>query len=146
MNTPADYDRDFYAWAYDQAAKLRSGRLMELDLEHLAEEIEDLGKSEKRQLKNRLVVVLAYLLKWQFQPDKRSVSWEVTIHNQRIELASHLSENPSLKAQLDKGIAHAYKLATGEAWKETELALSVFPSTCPYTREQICDDDFWPDA
>lgn len=138
------YEQDFYAWTLEQAAKLRAGQWASLDIANLAEELEDLGKSQKKELKNRLVVLLAHLLKWQFQPDRRATSWEVTIINQRLELADHLSENPSLKAQLDDVLQQAYRLAIGEARKQTHLKPSTFPATCPYTQEQIFSADFWP--
>lgn len=137
------YETDYYAWAIDQAAKLRAGRFAELDIKNLAEEIEDLSKREKRELKNRLIVLLTHLLKWQFQPERRSRSWEVTIRNQRIELDQHLQENPSLAGHVDDVIAQAYRLAIGEAYKQTNLDVRDFPTTCPYTVEQIFAD-YWP--
>ena len=143
--TKTNYEDDFYAWANEQAAKLRSGQLTELDIEHIAEELETLGRSEKRELTNRLTVLLTHLLKWQFQPQWRSVSWEVSIDNQRLKIADHLQDNPSLNAQLDEAITRAYRLAVGQARKQTKLDKSTFPTQCPYTHEQILRDDFLPD-
>jgi hypothetical protein len=142
----SNYDIDYYAWANDQARLLRSGNLSNLDIENIAEELESLGKSEKRELKNRLVVLLTHLLKWQFQSIKRTKSWEVTIINQRIELADLLQENPSLKAQVEDLVKQAYQLAVNEAYKYTDLKKDDFPATCPYTQEQIFNQDFWPSA
>ena len=101
------YEQDFYAWANEQAALLRSGRVSDADLEHIAEEIESMGRSEKRELINRLKVLLAHLLKWQFQPTLRGTSWRLTIEDQRQEVAEHLADNPSLKAMLPEAMASA---------------------------------------
>jgi hypothetical protein len=138
------YESDFYAWVNEQTAQLRAGQLTTLDVEHIAEELEDLGKGIKRELMSRLTTLLAHLLKWEFQPSKRSTSWEVTIDNQRLDLNDLLDENPSLKSQLEEVIAKAYKRAVGEARKQTLLDKSVFPAYCPYTERQILDQDFWP--
>ena len=92
------YEQDFYAWANEQAALLRSGRVSDADLEHIAEEIESMGRSEKRELISRLKLLLAHLLKWQFQPTLRGNSWRLTIEEQRRDVAEHLADNPSLKS------------------------------------------------
>ncbi len=94
------YDQDFYAWANEQAGLLRAGRLSEADIEHIAEEIESMGKSEKRELVSRLTVLLLHLLKWQHQPAFRSKSWRLTLEEQRDRLEDHLADNPSLKSSL----------------------------------------------
>ncbi|GAB0116421.1 DUF29 domain-containing protein [Acidisoma sp. 7E03] len=138
------YDRDFYAWANEQAALLRAGKLAEADIAHIAEEIESMGRSEKRELINRLSVLLLHLLKWQYQPALRGASWEATIKVQRNLLSDHLEDNPSLKAMLSQAIARAYENAVIEAAAETRLASSAFPGTCPWTFAQIMDPDFWP--
>ena len=109
------YDRDFYAWANEQAALLRAGRLAEADIENIAEEIETMGRSEKRELINRLTVLLLHLLKWQFQPALHGNSWRLTIEEQRYRLEDHLKDNPSLKAQLGQAMRDAYRLALVEA-------------------------------
>jgi hypothetical protein len=142
MNNTA-YDSDYYAWTQAQAKLLRDGKLAELDLGHLAEEIEDMGKSEKRALESRLEILLIHLLKWQFQAAFRGMSWELTIKEQRKRLAKHLKENPSLTAVLAESISDAYELAVIGATKET--GLRDFPETCPYTLEQIFNPDFFPD-
>jgi hypothetical protein len=139
------YEQDFYAWANEQAALLRAGKLSEADLEHIAEEIESMGKTEKRELINRLTVLLAHLLKWQHQPARRGASWEVTIVNQRRALARHLADNPSLKSKLPEAIDDAYIDARGEAYAETGLAKTSFPAACPWPFTQIMDDGFWPE-
>lgn len=140
------YDRDFYAWSQEQAQLLRSGKLSEADLEHIAEEIESMGRSEKRELVNRLSVLLMHLLKWQFQPSGRGTRWKLTIEEQRDRLADHLADNQSLKATLDDSIASGYRLAILGAARETGLDRAVFPSACPWSLGQIAANDFWPEG
>lgn len=139
------YDTDFYAWANEQAALLRNRKLSEADIEHIADEIETMGRTEKRELVSRLTVLLAHLLKWRFQPERRGPSWEVTIANQRLDIADHLADNPSLKAEIDGFLATAYKRARGEAYAQTGLPRDVFPVQCPWTFQQAADPDFWPE-
>lgn len=140
------YDRDFYAWSQEQAALLRAGKLTQADIEHIAEEIESMGKAEKRELINRLTVLLLHLLKWQYQPVRRGASWEVTIDTQRRALARHLADNPSLKSKLSEAIDDAYIDARAEAYAETGLPKATFPMTCPWSFEQIMGESFWPEA
>ncbi len=140
------YDRDFYAWANEQAALLRAGKLDAADIAHIAEEIESMGKTEKRELVSRLSVLLLHLLKWQCQPERRGASWEATITVQRDDLADHLRDNPSLKAKLDEAVTDAYRKAAILAAGETSLPKSTFPALCPWSFEQLMDMDFWPEA
>jgi hypothetical protein len=140
------YDRDFYAWANEQAGLLRDGRLIEADIEHIAEEIESLGKREKRELVSRLQVLLLQLLKWQHQPAFRSTSWRLTIEEQRNRLEEHLADSPSLKSSLDETIVRAYRNALLSAARETGLERSAFPVVCPWSFEQIIDPNFYPEA
>jgi Domain of unknown function DUF29 len=130
------YDRDFYAWSNEQAALLRSGNLAAADIAHIAEEIETLGRSEKRELVSRLIVLLLHRLKWEFQPDRRSRSWELSIANARDAITEHLGDNPSLKAKLSDALTTAYRYARREAAIETGLALDSFPADCPWTFDQ----------
>ena len=146
MSTSTLYDRDFYAWANEQAGLLRAGKLTQADIEHIAEEIESMGKSEKRELVNRLSVLLMHLLKWQFQPSTRGTSWRLTIEEQRDRLADHLADNPSLKATLHASIASGYRLAVLGAARETGLDRSIFPTACPWSFDQMMAEDFWPEA
>lgn len=140
------YEQDFYAWANEQAALLRAGKLAEVDIELIAEEIESLGKSEKRELVNRLAVLLMHLLKWQYQPAGRGTSWRLTIEEQRDRLEDHLADNPSLKSILNIAIPSAYRLAVLGAAMETKLNRDVFPNSCPeWSFNQIIDNDFWPE-
>ena len=135
---------DFFGWIMQQAALLRAGRLTEIDREHLAEEIEDMGRSLQRELVNRLTVLLLHLLKWQFQPGYQGNSWRYTIEEQREQLKDHLQDNPSLKQKLPESMERAYKYARTGAAKETGLPKSIFPEECPWSFEQAFDDEFWP--
>jgi hypothetical protein len=139
------YDRDFYAWSREQAELLRAGKLVEADIEHIAEEIDSMGRTEKRELISRLNVLLLHLLKWRYQPGKRGPISEASILNQRDDIADHLDDNPSLKPLLPPALASAYRKAYLEAIAETGLAASTFPDACPWTVEQVLDGGFWPE-
>jgi Domain of unknown function DUF29 len=140
------YDRDFFAWSREQAELLRAGKLAQADIEHIAEEIDSMGRTEKRELISRLSVLLLHLLKWRYQPDKRSPSWEASIRVQCNRLADHLDDNPSLKPLLPQALLSAYRDAALEAVAETGLAGATFPATCPWTVDQVMDAGFWPDG
>ena len=142
--TTSLYEQDFYAWAYQQAALLRAGNLSAADIENIAEEIESMGRSERRELVSRLTVLLLHLLKWQYLPERRGASWEAWIANTRDQLAVHLRDNPSLKAQIPESIAPAYRYARRDAAGETALKIATFPPTCPWSYEQAMDEGFWP--
>ncbi|TRW90039.1 DUF29 domain-containing protein [Candidatus Methylobacter oryzae] len=139
------YEKDFYGWTQEQAALLRAGRLTELDIENLIEEVETMGRSEKRELESRLTVLLLHLLKWKYQDVRRGRSWELSIIEQRLKFEETLGENPGLKPQLGAILLKAYKYAVIQASRETHLSRSVFPTECPWTFEQITDDNFFPD-
>ena len=140
-----DYDTDVVAWASEQAALLRSGKYAELDIEHIADEVEDVGKSEKRELANRMAILLAHLMKWRFQPARRSTSWRRTIELQRKALSAHLLDVPSLKATLrdQRWFARVWDDAVAKAIEET--GLEGFPEACPWSREELLDPAFLPD-
>ena len=138
------YDQDFYAWANEQAELLRAGNLSAADIEHIAEEIESMGKTEKRELVSRLTVLLLHLLKWRYQPNLQGPSWRTTIVNQRFDIVDHLDDNPSLKSLLAEAMTRAYRKAIRDAGLETGLPEATFPTTCPWTFEQIMDETFWP--
>lgn len=144
MPDPSLYDQDFYAWANEQAALLRAGKLSAADIQNIAEEIESMGRTEKRELVNRLTVLLLHLLKWQYQPLLQGPSWQVTIRNQRFDITDHLSDNPSLKSLVAESMARAYRKATGEAGLETGLPERTFPTECPWPFGQVMNPDFWP--
>ena len=138
------YENDFFAWANEQAALLRAGKLARADIEHIALEIESMGRTEKRELISRLRVLLLHLLKWRFQPKKRSASWRASIRVQRLDIASHLKDNPSLKAILAEAVATAYEGAVIEGSVETKLPESALPTACPWSYEEMLDGEFWP--
>ncbi|PWC66684.1 hypothetical protein TSH7_06010 [Azospirillum sp. TSH7] len=146
MDGSSLYDRDFYAWANEQAALLRAGKLDAADIEHIAEEIESMGRSEKRELVNRLVVLLLHLLKWRYQAPLRGNSWRLSIEEQRYRLAAHLRDNPSLKSSLGESVEDAYRLSLIAAERETGISRRVFPSECPWSFAEMMDESFWPDA
>jgi hypothetical protein len=145
MPKSALYDADFYAWASEQATLLRAGRTAEADLDNIAEEIESMGRREKHELKSRLVILLLHILKWRFQPLRRTPCWQATIRIQRLEIRDHLLANPSLKPILPDVITRAYEVARIAAGIETGLAESTFPSACLWSYDEIMDDGFWPD-
>ncbi len=139
------YEQDFYSWTQEQAALLRAGRLTDLDIENLIEEIETMGRSEKRELESRLTVLLLHLLKWKYQPERRGKSWNLTIKGQRIEYINVLTDNPGLKSQLETIFESAYKLALVKASSETGIDEDVFPSSCPWTFAEVTNPAFYPD-
>ena len=139
------YNKDFYNWAMAQAALLRSGQLEQIDVEHIAEEIESMGKSEKRELSSRLVLLIAHLLKWQYQPSHRGRSWLLTIKEQRREIPDCLADNPSFNAMLDEVTVAAYSKAKLLASDETDLPMQTFPEKIPWSFAQILDYSFLPE-
>ena len=144
MSAAELYDLDFYEWTVRNAELLRSGRVSEADLEHIAEEIEDMGKRERRELLSRLGVLIAHLLKWQIQPERRSRSWTLTINVQRRQLKKLIAEMPSLRRFLSNELPDAYAEAVMTAAAETNLPPEAFPSTCGYELEALLDEEFLP--
>ncbi|EAS6352056.1 DUF29 domain-containing protein [Salmonella enterica] len=139
------YETDFYGWTQEQARLLRSGQLSELDTQNLLEEIEAMGRSELRELVNRLKVLLIHLLKWKHQPGFRGRSWLLTIEEQRNQVEDVIRDNPGLKPKLPKALQDAYRNAIVGAERETGLPRGTFPVTCPWTFEKIINPDFYPD-
>ena len=139
----SEYDKDFYAWSLHNAALIREGKLSEVDLENVAEEIESMGKANKRQLISRLAVLLVHLLKWKFQPGLRGNSWKYTVENQRFEIRDALNESPSLKHELDGQLNHAYKKALILAAAETGLSRNTFPETSPFSLAEVLNENFF---
>ncbi|QBQ54001.1 DUF29 domain-containing protein [Nitrosococcus wardiae] len=141
-------EQDFHAWALNAAQRARAGLLTPQELEQVAEELEDRAKSERRELKNRLAVLLAHLLKWQYQPDARSYSWEGTINGQRSDLDDLLEDNPSLRPELPAYLEKAYQRGIQKAVEETNMNKRAFPSTFSetgWTLEQVLAEDCFPD-
>jgi hypothetical protein len=144
MSTATRYETDFYGWTREQAELLRQEEFEKLDLSHLIEELEDMSSSMRRELVNRLTLLLTHLLKWEYQPEKRTRSWLSTIRMQRRSTNELLSDNPSLRARLQDSIEKAYTNAIDQAWAETGLDEETFPPACPYTNYQILDDTVFP--
>lgn len=144
MSAAELYDRDFFEWTVRNAELLRSGRSTEADLEHIAEEIEDMGKRERRELLSRLSVLIAHLLKWQVQPDRRSGSWTTTIRLQRSRINRLIFQMPSLRPFLVENLAEAYQDGVMTAAVETNLPVEAFPSTCAWELDALLDEEFMP--
>lgn len=141
---PTSYESDVVAWADEQAALLRAGRLSDIDIVHIAEEIEDVGRSERRELASRMVVLLTHLLKWQFQPGRRGSSWQRTIKEQRRAIAAHLRDVPSLKGAPSNPNWWESIWADATARALDETGLEGFPEDCPWSVEQVLDPTFYP--
>lgn len=142
------HETDFYGWTQETAELLRQGKFAEIDIKALIEEVEDMGKSEKRELRNRLVSLLMHLLKWQYQPERRGRSWELTIKNQRQEVLDELTDNPSLKPKLEEIGRRSYVRAVTQAAIETNKDEDIFPATFEGTGwrwEEVLDMAFYPD-
>jgi hypothetical protein len=140
----ADYDRDFYAWTLAQAEALRAKDWQALDPEHLAEEIEGLGKRDRRALQSNLRILLLHLLKVAHQRQPR-LSWLRSIRNSREAIELVLGDSPSLRRELPDSLAWAYPKARRAAAEETKLPLATFPEQCPWNLDQLQDDDFLPE-
>ena len=139
------YEQDFYSWTQEQAELLRNGQFNNLDIANLIEEIETMGRSEKRELESRLTILLLHLLKWKYQEVRRGRSWQLSIDEQRIQFEETLNENPGLKPQLDEIVKKAYRLAVIKAARETKISKAVFPESCPWALAQFIEDGFYPD-
>jgi Domain of unknown function DUF29 len=133
----SDYDTDFYAWTQAQAAAIRAGAWGAIDRDHLAEEIDDVGKSERRVLVSHLRVLLTHLLKWDAQPQRRSDSWVHSMGNALVEVQTILDESPSLRPELPAFVARAYEQARWLAIRETGLDGVNFPHTCRWSPDDL---------
>jgi hypothetical protein len=143
--TPFLYEHDYQQWLEKTVKLLRDRSFELLDLDNLIEEIEDMGKSSKREVFNRLVVLLIHLLKWKYQPARQSNSWLSTINEQRRQLFILFRDSPSLpKSYLPNIFDECYQMACKLAAKETNLPLATFPESCPFTEIEILDFDFLP--
>jgi hypothetical protein len=153
MNSLSElHDSDYSAWAKRMAELLQAGQFAELDIAHLVEELEDMSASERNELENRLAVLLAHLLKWQFQYRQLSQkwqefdgrSWRSTMIEQRNRILKRLGKAPSLQRVMAETIAESYADARELAAEETGLPLEIFPESCPYSQAQILDKNFYP--
>jgi hypothetical protein len=140
-----EYDHDNHQWTLHHIELLKQRKFSKMDVEHLIEELESMANRDRHELMSRFIILIAHLLKWQFQPAKRSSSWRGSIVEQRVQIAVQLEESPSLKHYLTTAIDKAYPHAIKIAVKETFLPKSTFPETCPYPVVQLLDDDFFPD-
>lgn len=141
---PTDYEDDFYAWLSEQIELLQQKRIDEIDLPNLIEELEDMGSEQRHALETSYRLLLSHLLKWQFQPERRSTSWEVTILRERANIERREKRSPSLKADAAAIVFDVYRLAVREAAVETELSRAAFPAECPWSLDQLRNLDFLP--
>jgi len=139
------YDLDFFQWTQQNADLLRRGRVDAADLEHIAEELEDMGKSNKWTVQSFLRRLLVHLLKWQIQPAKRSKSWQNSIANSRFRLESIFKQSPSLQRFAKNSVDEVYPKAVRQAAIQTGLDRKKFPRECPYTFAQLMDEDYLPE-
>ena len=141
------YEKDVVLWAQEQARLLRAGEYARLDIEHIADEIEDVGKAEQRELASRMAMLLAHLLKWRHQPELRTKSWRDTIDIQRKSVDRRLKATPSLEGMLrdPEWQDDIWLDAVKAAMAETGLDRSTFPDGRPWVVEQALDPDFWPE-
>jgi hypothetical protein len=146
VNThPTSYETDFFGWTAHQAKILREQNWQALDIANLIEEIESLGRQERRELENRLGLLVGHILKWEYQPEKRSRSWKITIRSQRQEIAKLLADSPSLKPYLVEALDRCYSTVINLVLNETPLRLRDLPVECSYTIIQVLDRNF-PDG
>lgn len=140
------YDTDVVAWAEEQVALLKAGHLSRIDVDNIAEEIADVGMNIKRELASRMEVLVAHLLKWEYQPGYRSRSWRGTINLQRIRIARDLQKMPSLRRMLqdEDWLAHMYNVARTMSVTETNLV--DLPREMPWSIEQVLDPAFPADS
>lgn len=138
------YDEDFAVWTSETARLLRERRFDEVDAEHIAEEIEDMGKRDKRELHSGLTVLIAHLLKWKYQPEKKSEGWRSTIATQRTEIQLLLDDSPSLRRSA-KATGDIYQRALQSAIAQTSLPARTFPRECPFSPDQILELSFLPE-
>ncbi|MEB3881859.1 DUF29 domain-containing protein [Lyngbya sp. CCY1209] len=146
MNDNQLYEDDFYTWSLQQAQLLREKQFDRVDWENVIEEIEALGRSEYRAFVSAIEQLTLHLLKWQYQRDYRSPSWRHSIDKQRIAIERIIEDNPGLQSRLDEAISKGYKYGRKGAIKETFMDAKIFPEVCPYTWEELTDDNFFPDS
>lgn len=138
------YDQDFFAWSEEQGRLLKARSAQYLDWDNLAEEIESLGKSQRSEIRSRLIILLQHLLKWEHQPEKRKAGWNASIVEARNQLNGELAESPSLRSYPASVLAEQFEVARLKAASETKLPLNRFPVACPYSIKQILDKAFYP--
>ena len=144
-NSKSLYDTDYLKWIKTTVEKLRVHDYSNIDWENLIEEIEDMGRSERRSLESNIVIVLMHLLKWQYQPELRSGSWKGSIAEHRRRIRKSLKDSPSLKPYFEEVFAECYSDAVEQASAETGLSEETFPQLCPYTLAEVLDSQFLPE-
>ena len=142
--TKINYDQDYYNWLLETAYLLEEGRFSELDIPNLIDEIESMGKSQKRAIESYLRVLLLHLLKWEYQPGHLSGSWKASIRNSRWGIQKRIKESPSLKSYPVEVMEECYQIARQNAADETGLSLEMFPETPQLTIQQVLDETFFP--
>ena len=152
-NSKSLYETDFYTWSQQQARLVKERRFDELDLENLVEEVEDMGRSQYRNLRSRITQLLMHLLKWQMQSGKDDLhdmhdwhtSWQKSIRKQRPAIRLILKDNPGLKHQLAEIYPDAFEIARSNAAAEMLCSVDQFPEACPWTFDEVMADDFLPE-
>lgn len=133
----SNYENDFFAWTQDQAKYLKNGELEKLDIINLQDEIEDMGKSEKRALESQINNILMHMLKAQYQKERDCISWQSSIKEAKVMANKILKQNPSLKYKLKEIFIHSYEIARIKASGQTGLEENIFPESCPWTIEEV---------
>ena len=136
---------DAYAWCFEQAELLRQSRFSEVDIPNLIEELESTGSEKRHALRSSYRLIIAHLLKWQFQRERRARSWELTIARERVNVEDRERDSKSLRNEAPGIVEEAYRSAVFLAAKETRLPRNAFPFDCPYTLDQLRDRDWMPE-
>jgi ABC-type phosphate transport system auxiliary subunit len=139
------YTTDFNLWIAQTTQRLREKRWQEIDVEHLVDEVENLGKSDRRGIASQLTRLLLHLLKWQYQPQRRSDSWLDSITDARTQIELAIQDSPSLQNYPAEQLQESYQRARRQAAKQTGLMASVFPEVCPYDVESVLDEAWLPE-
>ena len=140
------YDTDLYQWTQAQAAAIRAKDVAALDLEHLAEEIESVGIADEHAITRQLQRLLLHLLKWRYQPTRRTPSWRRSVRQARDAIADRLERSPSLRDYPARRVPLAYRRARRDAADETGLPLATFPEACPWPLDRVLAEDWLPPA
>jgi hypothetical protein len=140
------YSTDFSLWINQTAQLLRERRWHEIDVPHLVEEVEELGKSERRGITSQLTRLLLHLLKWQYQPQRRSDSWLDSITDARTQIELAIEDSPSLRSYPAEQVEASYQRARRQAARQTGIEITVFPEVCPYALEQVLAEDWLPQS
>ena len=140
------YSTDFSTWISQTAQLLRERRWHDIDVANLIDEVEDLGKSERRAIGSQLTRLLLHLLKWQYQPQRRSDSWLDSITDARTQIDLAIKDSPSLKGYPAEQLEESYRRARRQAAIQTKLEIAVFPQTCQYSLDLVVADDWLPEG